>query len=51
MDRGRGEPQAGSKRSFDDYYSKEGRRIEMQLHGRLEQGGICRQRERDPDRN
>jgi hypothetical protein len=36
MDRGRGEGRAGSKRSFDEFDSDAGRRLEQQLRGRLE---------------
>jgi hypothetical protein len=47
MDRGREMPRAGSKRSFDDYDSDAGRRLEAQLRGRLEYAEARRQRDRD----
>jgi hypothetical protein len=51
MDRSRGDLRAGSKRSFDDFDSEEGRRLEGRLRERLEQGDLRRQRERDADRD
>jgi hypothetical protein len=51
MDRGREVPRAGSKRSFDEYDSDAGRRLEAQLRGRLEHAEFCRQRERGEDRD
>jgi hypothetical protein len=50
MDRGREIPRAGSKRSFDEYDSDAGRRLESQLRGRLEYAEARRQRSREADR-
>jgi hypothetical protein len=50
MDRGRGEGRAGSKRSFDEFDSDGGRRLEQQLRGRLELAEERRQRECEADR-
>jgi hypothetical protein len=49
MDCGREMPRAGSKRSFDEYDSDAGRRLESQLRGRLEYAEARRQRDRDAD--
>jgi hypothetical protein len=51
MDRGRGDGRAGSKRSFDEFDSDAGRRLEQQLRGRLELAEERRQREREADRD
>jgi hypothetical protein len=51
MDRSGRDLRAGSKRSFDDYDSEEGRRLEGRLGERLEQGDLRRQRERESDRD
>jgi hypothetical protein len=51
MERSRGELRAGSKRSFDDYDSEDGRRLEVRLREHLEHGDLRRQREREADRD
>jgi hypothetical protein len=42
MDRNRGDPRAGSKWSFDEYDLEEGRRLEVRLRERIEQGDLRR---------
>jgi hypothetical protein len=51
MDRGRGDGRARSKRSFDEFDSDAGRRLEQQLRGRLELAEERRQRKREVDRD
>jgi hypothetical protein len=51
MDCGRGDGRAGSKRSFDEFDSDAGRRLEQQLHGSLEMAEERRQREREAERD
>jgi hypothetical protein len=51
MDRGRGDLRAGSKRSFDDFDSDEGRRLERSLRERAEDERRRREREAGRDWN
>jgi hypothetical protein len=51
MDHGRRDGWAGSKRSYDEFDSDAGRRLELQLRGRLEQAEEWRQREHDAGRD
>jgi hypothetical protein len=51
MDRGWEIPRASGKRSFDEYDSDAGRRLESQLRGRLEYAEERRQRSREADRD
>jgi hypothetical protein len=51
MDRGREMPRPGRKRSYDEYDSDDGRRLEAQLRGRLEYAEARRQRDRDAERD
>jgi hypothetical protein len=51
MDRSRGDPRVGSKRSFEDFDSYETRRNDRARRERLDQDALRRQRAREADRD